>query len=515
MPIAGLLLILGVACRPREPTRPNILLIVADDMGYTDVGFLGGEISTPHLDELALGGLRFTNFHAGSSCAPTRAMLMSGVTNREVGVSGPAAVLADNVATLPELLRDAGYHTYMAGKWHLGHEPQHSPAARGFDASFALVRAGDNHLGTSVYPDEDVAYRDNGAAIATLPEGWFSSQLYTDELLEFIHANEGDGIPWFGYLAFTAPHWPLQLPDIWIDRYAGRYDDGYDVVRRARIARALELGVLPDAVDPGKFRGVAPPWETLDDASRQTLARSMELYAAMVENMDFHVGRVVDYLRESHQLDNTVIVFFSDNGASGSDASFRPVTFPRTDWDSTLPNMGREGSFVAIGRGWAEAATAPYREVKGSLHEGGTLAAAFVSHASVARPGGIDRDYVTVMDVLPTLLEIAGTSHPRVELEGRAVLPLRGRSFWPRVVNGVGAIAPVHDDADIVPWMTTDQQGALVRGDFKVQKDEDDPTVWRLYDLNADPGETTDVSENHPELKAELIAAFDDYADGL
>lgn len=498
-----------IACGETDPrvavdgARPNILLIVADDMGYTDMGSFGAEIATPNLDELALGGLRFTNFHAGSSCAPTRAMLMSGVTNREVGVSGPAAVLADDVATLPELLRDAGYHTYMAGKWNLGHEREQSPAARGFESSFALVRAGDNHLGASNYGSDDVAYRDNGEPIQRLPDGWFSSELYADKLIEYVRANEGDGVPWFGYLTFTAPHWPLQLPEDWIDRYAGRYDDGYDVLRMERVARARELDIFPESLRLEDFEPVAPPWNDLDDTTRETLARAMELYAAMVENMDFHVGRVLKYLDESGQLDDTVILFFSDNGASGSDSSFRPVTFPRTDWDSTLPNMGREGSFVAIGRGWAEAATAPYRAVKGSLHEGGTLAAAFVAHESVAEPGALDRDYLTVMDVMPTLLDIAEARSPGTN---------RGRSFWHRVA---GDPSPVHDEADTIPWMTTDRRGALVRNGFKIKKDDAAPDRWRLYDLREDPGETTDVSQEHPELAAELIAAFEAYVDSL
>ena len=191
--------------------------------------------------------------------------------------------------------------------------------------------------------------------------------------------------------------------------------------------------MFPEALELEGFRGRAEAWDALDEESKRINIRSMEIYAGMVENMDFHIGRVVDYLKASRQYENTVILFFSDNGASGSDASFRTVTIPRTDTDSSLPNMGREGSFVAIGRGWAEAATAPYRDVKGSLHEGGTLAAAFVTHSSVAEPGGVDRSYLTMMDVLPTLLDIAGTRHPGVDFHGREVLPIRGRSFWARV----------------------------------------------------------------------------------
>lgn len=445
---------------------------------------------------------------------------MSGVTSWEAGVRGRGGALADHVAPLPQLLRDAGYHTYMAGKWHLGHENAQSPRARGFESSFALVRAGDNHLGASIFPDEDVAYRENGTPVDRLPNGWFSSKLYTDKLLDYIRANEGDGTPWFGYLALTAPHWPLQLPEDWIDRHAGRYDEGYDLFRKARHARARELDVLPEALDLESFRGQAEAWDALDEESKRIYSRAMELYAGMVENMDFHVGRVVDYLKESGQYENTVILFFSDNGSSGSDASFRPTTLPRTDYDSSLPNMGREGSFVAIGRGWAEAATAPYRDVKGSLHEGGTLAAAFLTHSSVADRGGVDRSYLTMMDVLPTLLDITGARLPGTEFHDRKVLPIRGRSFWQRVR---GSQQPVHGKLDAIPWMTTDRQAALVRWEWKIIKErrgrpaspDAAPPDWRLYQLVQDPGETEELSARHPEVKTELIALWNAYRAGL
>ncbi|TDI46127.1 MAG: arylsulfatase [Acidobacteria bacterium] len=509
-----LLILLG--CRPSEPpsTRPNILLILADDMGFTDLGSFGSEIPTPNLDALAFAGMRFTNFHAAPSCGPSRAMLISGMTSWEAGVRERGGALGDHVAPLPQLLRDAGYHTYMAGKWHLGHEPAQSPRARGFESSFALVRAGDNHLGASVFPDEDVPYRENGEPV-DLPDGWFSTELYTDKLLEHIRANEGDGQPWFGYLALTAPHWPHQLPEDWIDRHAGRYDSGYDVFRESRNARARELDVFPEALELEGFRGRAEAWDALDEESKSINIRSMEIYAGMVENMDFHIGRVVDYLKESGQYENTVILFFSDNGASGSDASFRTVTIPRTDTDSSLPNMGREGSFVAIGRGWAEAATAPYRDVKGSLYEGGTLAAAFVTHRSVAAPGSVDRSYLTMMDVLPTLLDLAGTRHPGVDFHGREVLPIRGRSFWPRVR---GSRRPVHQEFETIPWMTTDRKAALVRGEWKIIKESrpsDPPPDWRLYQLAEDPGETEDLSARYPEVRAELVALWNEYRQGL
>ena len=524
--------LLLLACQPTNPldehalesiagtseTRPNILLIVADDMGYTDIGSFGSEIPPPHLDTLAMSGVRFVNFHAAPSCSPTRAMLMSGVTNREAGVAGTVdPVLSNNVAPLPALLHDAGYRTYMAGKWHLGHEPEQSPTARGFDASYALVRAGDNHLGTSNFPSDIVAYRENGHVV-DLPDNWFSTELYTNKLIELLRAGEGAEQPWFGYLAFTAPHWPLQAPSDWRDRAVGRYDAGYDVLRATRINRTRELGIIPETTSVGDYVGIAPAWESLDPESQRQQARAMELYAAMVENMDFHVGRIVEYLKTSNQFEETVILFFSDNGASGSDSSFRPRTIPRTDWDNSLSNMGHEGSFVAIGRGWAEATTAPYRNVKGSLYEGGTRAAAFMSHDSIPQGGNIDNGYLTVMDVLPTLLEIAGSVHPGIEFQGQPVLPIRGRSFWERAK---GNAAPVHDDSDIIPWMTSDERAALVRGEWKIVRESaqgvntDNQSAWKLYHLAEDPWESTDLSGLHPQILAELIDLWNIYRAGL
>lgn len=482
---------------------PNILLILADDMGYTDLGSFGGEIATPNLDTLAYGGLRFTNFHVGPSCAPTRGMLMSGTTTVEAGVLGLDVPLLPEVASLPERMQALGYHTYMAGKWNLGIDEAYSPARRGFESSYALVRAGDNHLGHSNFPATDVAYREDGVPTSP-PEGWYSSRLYTDKLIEYIDRNAGDGTPWFGYLALTAPHWPLQAPEDWIDRYRGRYDEGYDVLREGRVATATQRGVLPDGHNLENHVAAAPPWDTLDGEEQRRSARAMEIYASMTENMDFHVGRLVDYLEETGAMENTVILFLSDNGASGSDSSYRPQTIPRTDTDNSLANMGREDSFVAYGRGWAEAAMAPYRDVKGSLHSGGTLSSAFVHHGSVADPGGFDDGFLTVMDLLPTFVDIGGGEVPGTEFEGREVLPVRGRSFLGRVM---GDAAPVHDEA--VPFLL-EGSSALVRWPWKIlgppigSGDDGEPVEWMLFNLADDPGETTDLAGQVPDVLAEL-----------
>lgn len=500
--------------------RPNILFIMADDLGYSDVGFFGSEIRTPNLDELALGGLRFTNFHAAQNCAPTRAMLMSGTTTREAGVNDLDDPLRADVATLSERLVAAGYHTYMAGKWNLGYHPEDGPAERGFESSYALMKAADNHLGRSTFAgsppttrDGYSAYLENGEPVEWW-DGWFSSRVYTDKLVEYIDANLGDGVPWFGYLAFTAPHWPLHAPDDWIDRYAGRYDQGYDVLLEARYREGKRLGIFPEALDLEGYLRSAPPWDSLEDEERRFLTRTMEVYAAMVENMDMHVGRLIEFLDASGELENTVIVFSSDNGADGSPRSYQPRTLPRTDTDSSLENIGRAESFSTVGRGWAEAAMAPYRDLKGSLYEGGTLVPAFINHARIADKGGIDHTYMTMMDLLPTFLEIAETPVSGTEFQGRQALPVRGSSFWPLAI---GAGRAVREQGDAVPWTVPASNSQartelLVQWPWKLYGERSDGAEaqlrWSLYNLESDPGERQDLALERPELTSELVSLW-------
>lgn len=498
--------------------RPNILLILADDLGLTEVGFMGGEIPTPNLDSLASDGVRLTNFHAAPACMWARAMLMSGTTTREAGVIGHNDALRPDVASLPERLRAAGYHTYMAGKWNLGLDAEDGPLARGFESSYALMPSGDNHLGASLFVGVD-AVQENGEP-AELPSDWYSTELLTDKLMQYIDANRGDGVPWFGYLALTAPHWPLQVPDDWIDRHAGRYDQGYDVVRAARLEKARELGVIPHGVTSIGFRGKATPWDELDEDERAVSSRAMEIFAAMVENMDMHVGRIVQYLEKSNQLQNTVIVFTSDNGASGADIRLAnelragltvPYDISVEAADNSFDNMGRANSWISYGRGWAEAAMAPYRNVKASLHSGGTIAPTLVYFPPLANKGRLVASYLTIMDLLPTFLETAGESAPKTSFQGRTVLPVRGRSFWADI-KGQGV------PARTTPWWTASDRMALVRLPWKIISEpqgtpDAEDVKWRLFNLEVDPGEQTDVSQEHPELKSELVGLWEDYAE--
>ena len=530
-----------VETAPAVDPRPNILLIVTDDMGYTDLGSFGSEIPTPNLDELAYSGVRLTNFHAAPVCAPARAMLLSGMDNHEAGIGsmdikrffdngtepdqtargyaqpGYEGYLSHRVAALPEVLRDAGYHTYMAGKWDLGRAlvDETNPAGRGFESSFVQTTGTTVHLSPAdggahggIRRADPLVFRENWDVVASLPEDYFSTRVYTDKIIEYIEANRGDGRPFFAYLALTAPHWPLQVPDDWLDRFAGQYDDGYDAVRDRRVERARELGILPPHADLVDYPRSSTPWAELDETTRAEQARLMEIYAAMVANMDVHIGRLTEYLHDSGEFDNTFILFMSDNGASGS----APESFAE-GYDNSLANMGRRDSFIEYGLGWAEAGTAPYRDVKGSVAEGGVLAAAFAAHATLADTGGISREYLTMQDVMPTLLQLAGAEPPTGEYNHRPVLTMRGKSFLDHLQGGA---SPVHERDEAIGWELHGLR-ALVRGSWKLLwiPTEDEETRWELFDLDSDPFERNDLSSQRPDLTQELIGEWYRYAEDV
>ena len=546
----GLCLATGtIGCTPEAPDgavapsdvtsadddRPNILFVVVDDLGYTDLGAFGGEIPTPNLDSLAVGGVRFTNLHSASNCQATRIMFMASTgiaaaeeqlpedAPRPDGVRG--SYLSRDWATMAALLKDAGYSTYMAGKWDLGSVPGYFPPDRGFDRSFALVGASGSHFaayfrGAPFVVDGELVNPED------LPADFYSTEYFTDRILQYLSEHESGG-PWFAYLPYSAVHWPLHLPDDWLDRYAGRYDAGYDELRVARVNRASELGVLPDAASLDTFQPVAEPWAGLSSEEQRKYARAQEIYAGMLEYVDMSVGRLVEYLDETDQLENTVIMVISDNGSSSSEAGVYPGRLPavpdtRADerFDNRLENFGRVGSFIDHGRGFAEAATAPFKEFKATLSEGGLRAASFVYFPASVPAGGISGEFLTVMDILPTFLEIAGTEHPGAgEFHGRHINGILGRSFWPYVTGQATSVHPPEHPVGFKRQVA----GALIRGDYKIVNDlpfgeprlgggmgvGPPPTAWRLYDIANDPGETTDLAAKLPELTAELVAEWE------
>jgi arylsulfatase len=513
-----------------QDERPNILLIVADDLGFTDLGAFGSEIPTPTLDALAYEGVRLTNFHTGRACQQTRSMLMSGrgysgvIQHKPLRADGERAnELRTDVATVPELLREAGYRTYMSGKWDLGLTRDTMPVARGFDRSFALLEASSSQF-AEYFWDKKSYYQEDSQALQLedLPADFYTTQTYTDKMLEYLQAHD-DAAPWFGYVAYTAPHWPLQVPDEWLDRYAGNYDAGYDVLRTERARRATELGVIPDGASLANYKPTAAQWSTLTPDLQKRYARSQEIYASMIELLDQQIGRLVSYLEETGQLENTVIFFMSDHGASAAEIGVMdgPSSMPEhfngvvAQRDNTLANIGRIGSFVDHGRGFGEAVTAPLKYFKGSMFEGGIRAAAFVHYPAAIRRAEINNTFVTVMDILPSFLDIADTEHPgAVRFNGRDIQSIQGRSFWPHLT---GNATTVHGDDHAAGW-SAGPVGAIIEGKYKLINQPapgvritDTVPPWHLYDINSDPGEINDIASMHPELVESLARKWEQH----
>jgi len=539
--LAGLLAgCLAPAAPEPSGDRPNVLIIVADDLGYSDLGVYGSEIETPTLDALAEAGLIATSFYVAPDGGPTQAMVLTGVEHHLVGMANvrrwKAAAglnkpaydqrLNDRAVTLASLLAAAGYHTCMAGRWELGDEPANLPAQRGFERSFALHDGAASHWGDmrSAIPGRERArYTRDGQDVAELPPDYFSTRAFTDFVIESLGVSRGDGRPFFAYLSFQAPHSPLAVPEDWRERYAGRYAEGYDAIRGARLLRMKRKGLVREDVRAYPGLPTIPFWSDLPEAVQKTQARKMELYAAVVSNLDFHVGRLLDQLREWGELDDTLVVFLSDNGANPSDRgafgmqprdrAFYVDQFPATD----PAQWGGPGSFLEVGPAWAQVSTVPFRLFKGTLAEGGIRVPLILSGPGVRtrlalsgaqrRPAAEALLHVT--DLVPTLLELVGVERPAA-WQGRPLLPLEGRSLVPLLAGEFGARHGPHD------WLGFELGGqkALRRGSWKLLwlTPPFGTGAWNLYRIDRDPAELYDRSERNPDEKAELLSLWQEYA---
>lgn len=504
---------------PANQSRPNILFIVADDLGYSDIGVYGSEIATPILDELAANGITFTNFYSGPTCSVSRAMIMSGMDSHIAGLGNMAETVADNqlgqpgyeghlnkrVNSMAEILGAAGYHTYMSGKWHLGLYHDQSPRSRGFDQSFALLYGGGSHFSDMAGGDEHrnpLLYRDNGRLINELPEDFYSTTFYTDRLIEQIDSNIDDGKPFFAYLAYTAPHWPLQAPESIIDKYRGDYDVGYDVIRERRFAEQQQRGLFPGSTPPPPRPSYVKPWQQLADNERAFHARNMEIYAAMVDYMDMSIGRVVDYLDKKGDLDNTIIVFISDNGAEHWDYNNGPVAirdFAKT-FNNSAQNVGREGSFAFYGAEWSHVSNTPFSRYKGTTYEGGIRSPAVVYWPAQVTQGKVSRAVVQAVDWLPTFAEVAGADISQVS--GKSLAKLLA-----------GQVEQVRSDDDVIGMEVWAKRTVIANGIKLVSSGKPNQRVdWELYDLQADPSEQTNLSSQQPELYNRMLKHWDNYA---
>ncbi len=585
-----------VAAAPAK--RPNILYIMADDLGYSDIGAFGGEIETPNLDALAGAGRLLTNHHTGTVCAITRAMLISGTDHHLVGegtmgaprderrgLPGYEGYLNDSSLSVAQLLRDGGYHTYMAGKWHLGGgrpDSGKTPDQWGFERSYALLPgAARNHFGGE--PEGAKNYAEDGKFVqpghssvpGVSPEQFYSTDFYTKKLIGYIDAQRADGKPFFAYAAYTSPHWPLQVPEPYLSKYKGRYDQGYDAIRLARIERMKKLGIIPadftpyaglpetltrspatpnsgkpearyvnaingapqGYVDHGPGR-VVKRWDSLSPLEKKAQARYMEIYAGMVDNLDHNIGLLIQHLKDIGEYDNTYIMFQSDNGAEGwpvdggadpkatDEANAQPEAYAKLGTDQLQR--------IQYGLRWAEVSAAPFRNVKGSSNEGGVSTPLIVKLPGQKneqnRQQPILREQTYVTDNTATFLALAGVAPPtqpapadidpatgrdrnagKVVYQGRYVYPVTGTSLLPLLRD-----RPVA--ARGLPFADESYGRAYyfsADGRWKAVWTEPPQGPvdghWQLYDLRTDRAENHDVSGQHPEVVTQLVQQWHAY----
>lgn len=474
--------------------QPNIVLIMADDMGFSDLGCYGSEISTPHLDRLAAGGMRFTQFYNTARCCPSRASLLTGLYAHQAGVGhmirdlgAPAyqGYLNDRCVTIAEVLRENGYRTLMAGKWHVGEERPHWPIDRGFERHFGLISGGSSYF--QVDKGRTMALDDKPFT----PQGdFYMTDATTDYAVEFINDHRQEETPFFLYVAYTAPHWPLHARPQDIAKYRGKYMHGWDELRKNRHKKMMELGVADPkwTISPRDPR--VPAWEAVDDKEAEDL--KMAVYAAQIDRMDQGIGQIMEKIKESGAEENTLVLFLADNG--GCDEKI----------DRGQPGVppGSKESYLSYGVAWANASNTPLRLYKKWVHEGGISSPLIANWPARIAPGGVTQEVSHVIDLMATAVDAAGAQYPRNH-HGRDITPLEGKSLIP-ILQGQG-----QSGHDAIYW---EHQGnrAVRKGKWKlVAEDEGE---WELYDLETDRTETNNLAAHNPQTVKELAALYEKWA---
>ncbi|MBI1251846.1 MAG: sulfatase-like hydrolase/transferase [Alphaproteobacteria bacterium] len=505
-----------------QATRPNVVILLIDDAGFTDLGAYGGEARTPNIDRLAARGAQFSRYYTSPLCSPSRAMLLTGVDNHRTGLAtipevlppehvgrpGYSMRLEPGLETVALRLREAGYRTYITGKWHLGHGPGDLPNAHGFDRSFVLDASGADNWSQQAYMPY-YAHADwfEDGAPARLPDNFYSSQFIVDRMIDYLDQDARADAPFFAYLGFQAVHIPVQAPSEFTANYIGLYDQGWEPLRQARWRRAQELGLIPQGAPIAQLHSTMRAWDDVDSQERALLARAMAVHAGMLEAMDHHIGRLIAHLERTGRAQNTIFIVTSDNGPEPSDpmqATGFAQWLALQGYSRRVDNLGERGSYAYIGPEFASATASPGALFKFYATEGGVHAPLIAAGPGVAVQRTAARAFVT--DIAPTILEWAGLA-PRAR-EGAQ--PISGVSLR-AVLEGRESVARAPDDAIAIE---VSGNAALYRGDYKITR-----TMapygdgrWRLYDLAADPGETRDLSAAMPEIFAQMQQAYADYA---
>lgn len=498
--------------------KPNILLILVDDMGYSDIGCYGGEINTPNIDRIAEEGLRFSRFYNAARCCPTRASLLTGLYPHQAGMGGMTGgghsgspgpyqgYLNRQSVTLAEVLQTGGYYTAASGKWHVGEERPNWPTDRGFDNYFGLVSGAANYFDISRTKRSGIKRHFAIDSVEYMPsnEDFYMTTAITENALRFLDTARNKEQPFFLYLAYTAPHWPLHALQEDIDLYRGKFMQGWDVLREERYSRMLEMGLLDREWDMSERDPEVKPWDELTGEEKDRMDLLMAIYAAQMHRMDIGVGEVLAKLEEQGELDNTLIMFLSDNGGC-HEGGIWGGDFWGNFWDGDA-RPGSGDSYHSYGRSWANLSNTPFRMFKHWVHEGG-ISTPFIVRwpGGVKDPGSISHEPGHIVDIMATCCEVAGVEYPR-EYRGETIIPAEGKSLLKVFKGGE------RESHEMLFWEHMGN-AAVQRGDWKlVSKNEGS---WELYNLAVDRTELNDLSEDYPEIKAEMLAAYDDWAEGV
>jgi arylsulfatase/uncharacterized sulfatase len=506
-----------------QDTRPNILVVLFDDLGFTGLSAYGGDARTPAIDALAQSGMMFSRYYSSPFCGPSRAMLMTGLDNHQTGMGtlvetvtpeqselpGYSMVWDDDQATLASLLSQAGYQTYVTGKWGIGAKGANLPDRFGFDRSYVMdSTGGSNYDHTHYLPGyPEVSWYADGEPVR-LPEDFYSSRNLVDQMIRYIDEGDADR-PFFGFLSLQAIHIPVQAPAEFIDKYDGVFDAGWDVMREQRWQRTMELGLVPETTTLAPVHEDHRAWDDLSPEEQAVAAREMQVNAGMIEAADFHIGRLLEHLEGTGQLENTIVVVTSDNGPeSGVTTLDNPIfdlllrgIHRLEGFDTSPENMGLPGSLTAIGPEWASVSASPFDLYKFYSSEGGLRVPLVIAGPGIADRGIVDAP-VHVADLMPTLLDAAGVAYDASSLYGQSILPvLTGEADETRSEDESFGVE-VSGNAALYRGNWKLVRTALPRGDF----------TWRLYDLSVDPGETNDLSGENPVLFAEMRAEYETYS---
>jgi arylsulfatase len=534
-------------------SKPNILLLVGDDIGFGDLGISGSVTRTPNLDALAKQGAFFTNFHVSPVCSVTRSMLLTGNNTHEMGLgafdytvyppsrgkSGYEGYLTRNVAMISEILQDAGYHTSQVGKWHLG-GPGHGgwgPEEWGFDRSYGLYTGGANHWNQHPFhvnmKDPEVAaklekgelplepYHENGKPVKR-PIGIYSDALWTNKLMEYLEEARENDKPFFAYVAYTTAHVPLQAPDFLVDKYFEHYLElGFEGLHRARFESQKKLGIIPkDAPYPERQANpLLRAWSDLDEEEKRRQAKAMATYSAMMESQDYHIGLLLNYLKETGELDNTLIIYTTDNGPEGTDIQGKQsnpavVKFVKSFFSQEFDDIPRGNSMTLLGTDWAGAANGSLQWWKWYIGEGGIRVPLIVvppKNTDFTRSGNMNNEYAYVKELPMTILDYAGVKHPGTEFKGRKITTPSGVSLRPYLTGKESS--PRNEDE----WVAFELFGNkyVVAGDYKairVRTGMFGDGEWHLYDIKKDPGETRPLEGEQPERLQKMIDIYESYA---